>query len=116
MSSARETTASRSGLRPLTSEWDWQESAACRRVDPALFFSPPGERGEPRRAREDAAQKICGACPVRVECARFAMAIGEQHGTWGGTSERERVALLRRPRGRVTGPDRRGDRPVQAQP
>lgn len=98
MSSARETTASRSRLRPLASEWDWQESAACRQADPALFFSPQGERGESRRAREDAARKICDACAVRVECARFAMAIGERHGTWGGTIEQERVALLRRRR------------------
>jgi WhiB family redox-sensing transcriptional regulator len=34
---------------------------------------------------------ICSACPVRVECASSALANGEEHGTWGGLSEKERA-------------------------
>ncbi|MEY9933189.1 WhiB family redox-sensing transcriptional regulator [Catenulispora sp. GP43] len=88
-----------SGLRPIAALWDWQESAACRGADSARFFSPSGERGFARRERERLAQELCDACPVREECARFALAVGEEHGIWGGTTSQERIAQLRRPRG-----------------
>lgn len=86
-------------LRPLSSVWEWQESAACRGVDSAWFFSPDGERGPERRRREQRALKLCAGCTVRDQCAAFALAIGERHGTWGGTTDIERAAL-RRPRTR----------------
>ena len=76
-------------------------SAACRTVDTARFFSPPGERGEARRERERRAQQICDTCPVRKECAQFALSIGEEHGIWGGMTDQDRIAVLRRPRKRV---------------
>lgn len=88
-----------SGPRPIAALWEWQESAACRTVDSARFFSPPGERGGARRERERLARQICDRCVVREECARFALDIGEAFGTWGGVTDRERVAQLRRPRG-----------------
>ncbi|MFD0638181.1 WhiB family transcriptional regulator [Catenulispora yoronensis] len=78
--------------------WEWQESAACRGIDSARFFSPAGERGEARRQREQIARAICAECPVREECARFALSIGEEYGIWGGTTDQERIAMLRRPR------------------
>jgi WhiB family redox-sensing transcriptional regulator len=83
--------------RPIAALWEWQESAACRGVDPSHFFSPPGERGEQRRERERRARMVCDRCAVRRECGQFALAIGEEHGTWGGTTDRERIAVLRRP-------------------
>jgi len=89
-----------SKLRPIATLWEWQESAACGNLDSALFFSPPGERGNARRERERLARQICDTCPVWEECARFALAIGEEHGIWGGTTDRERIATLRQPRGR----------------
>ena len=85
--------------RPIAALWEWQESAACRGVDPAQFFSPPGERGEARRERERVARAVCDRCTVRQECAQFALAIGEEHGIWGGTTDAERIAVLRRPHG-----------------
>lgn len=84
--------------RPIASKWEWQDSAACRTVDADRFFSPPGERGEARRHRERLARQICDACPVREECASFALDIGEEYGIWGGTTDRERVKRLRRGR------------------
>lgn len=87
-----------SGPQPIAALWEWQESAACRHTNSAQFYSPPGERGEARRTREDRAREICDGCPVRVECARFALAIGEEHGFWGGMTDRERIKVLRRPR------------------
>ena len=88
-----------SGLRPIAALWEWQESAACRDSDSARFFSPSGERGFARRERERLARAVCETCPVREECARFALAVGEEHGIWGGTTSQERIAQLRRPRG-----------------
>ncbi|WP_194909324.1 WhiB family transcriptional regulator [Catenulispora rubra] len=84
--------------RPIAALWVWQESAACRHANPSVFYSPPGERGEARRRRENRAREICDGCPVRVECARFALSIGEEHGFWGGMTDRERIKVLRRPR------------------
>lgn len=90
-----------SGPRPIASLWAWQESAACRNLDSSMFFSPDRERGSARSQREMRARQICDSCPVHVECARFALTIGEEHGIWGSTTGEERVALLRKPRGRV---------------
>ncbi|MFF9018889.1 WhiB family transcriptional regulator [Streptomyces eurythermus] len=76
--------------RPLLAEWEWQADAACRGMDSAIFFSPPGERGRERRRREDAARAICRDCPVSGPCARFAQASRQHYGTWGGQTEAER--------------------------
>lgn len=84
--------------RPIAALWEWQESAACRNTNGSHFYSPPGERGEAQRRREERAREICDGCPVRVECAGFALAIGDEHGFWGGTTAKERVKQLRRPR------------------
>ncbi|MEY9894300.1 WhiB family redox-sensing transcriptional regulator [Catenulispora sp. MAP5-51] len=100
------------GPRPIAALWEWQESAACRDVSDTLFFSPFRERGAARREREARAQKVCAGCPVREECAQFAMEIGEEHGTWGGMTSQERVELLRRPRGAA--PARRAQRSAKA--
>ena len=37
--------------RPVTDDWDWQLSAACRGMDVDTFYHPAGER----LAREDRA-------------------------------------------------------------
>lgn len=57
--------------------------ALCAQVDPELFHP---EWGEP--ACE--ARRICGLCPARVECLRYALDNGERHGIWGGTTPDER--------------------------
>jgi WhiB family redox-sensing transcriptional regulator len=77
-------------LRPLAALWDWQASAACRGQDSLVFFSPTGERGPARARRERRAKQICAGCAVRDECAAFAAALGERHGTWGGLTDKER--------------------------
>lgn len=61
---------------------------ACRdRVD-VDFFPSEGWMTAP-------AKKVCATCPVRVECLEWALA-HENHGVWGGTSERERRTIRRR--------------------
>jgi WhiB family redox-sensing transcriptional regulator len=65
---------------------DWQERAACRGADVALFFP---ERGEDVTA----AKAVCATCPVRAQCLAHGM--NEKYGIWGGTSERERRNMRR---------------------
>jgi WhiB family redox-sensing transcriptional regulator len=76
--------------RPLKDLWDWQSQAACRDVNPELFFSPESERGVRKRAREMVAKSLCGTCPVQPECRQHALSVGEPYGVWGGTTESER--------------------------
>jgi WhiB family redox-sensing transcriptional regulator len=79
---------------PATDSWSWWVSAACRGMDGSLFFSPDGENGLPRRAREARARAVCRQCPVRKECAAFALSTRQQYGTWGGLTEQERHERL----------------------
>jgi WhiB family redox-sensing transcriptional regulator len=62
---------------------DWRELGMCRQVDPEIFFP---ERG----GSDTEAKRICAACQVRPDCLKFALDTGEQHGIWGGLSEKER--------------------------
>lgn len=83
--------------------WDatllWRQDAACRDIDPNLFF-PIGVTGD---AIEQiaTAKEICSACPVRLECLDFAITSNQEFGVWGGTSEDERRMLRRQWRARM---------------
>jgi WhiB family transcriptional regulator, redox-sensing transcriptional regulator len=79
---------------PVADIWDWQLLGACRGRDSAQFFHPDGERGTTRNKREAKAKAVCGACPVRAECAAHALSVREPYGVWGGFSESERLRLL----------------------
>jgi WhiB family redox-sensing transcriptional regulator len=79
---------------PIADIWDWQLLGACRGRDSAQFFHPDGERGTTRNKREAKAKGVCGACPVRAECAAHALSVREPYGVWGGFSESERLRLL----------------------
>lgn len=43
-----------------------------------------------------AAAQLCKSCPVVRECLAHALDNDEQYGVWGGRTERERRALLKR--------------------
>ncbi|HKG52476.1 MAG TPA: WhiB family transcriptional regulator [Actinomycetales bacterium] len=77
---------------PVADVWEWQYQGACRRVDPAVFFHPEGERGPARRRRDEAAKAVCATCPVVRECREHALAVREPYGVWGGMTEQEREA------------------------
>lgn len=75
-------------------EHSWEDRAACRGPNAALFFSPESfERKVDRRIREQKAKQICRACVVQKECLQYALQIDEPHGIWGGLNETERKAL-----------------------
>jgi len=68
----------------------WEDRAACRIEDAALFFPPEGERRAECELREIAAKAICAECPVRRQCLECAISANIRDGLWGGLSEAER--------------------------
>src|SRR4029450_7978048 len=47
-------------------------------------------------AEHNVAKRICRSCPVRMECLADALDNRIEFGVWGGMTERESRALLRR--------------------
>ena len=78
------------GRRALGAMWitDWTARAACKGTDPDELFV--------EGAAQNRAKLICRGCPVRTECLADALDNGIEFGVWGGMTERERRALLRR--------------------
>ena len=72
---------------------DWRSYAACRDVDPELFF-PIGNTG-PALIQIEEAKQVCRGCRVREECLRWALDTGQDSGVWGGMSEDERRVAKR---------------------
>lgn len=66
----------------------WTALSACKNVDPdELFVSG---------AAQNRAKVVCMGCPVRTECLSDALDNRVEFGVWGGMTERERRALLKR--------------------
>src|SRR5262249_61452743 len=88
---------------------DWRHHAACREVDPELFF-PIGNTG-PALLQIDEAKQVCRRCPVTESCLQWAVESGQDSVVWGGMSEDERRAYKRllggiRPRAHPSTPPR----------
>ncbi|WP_336215752.1 WhiB family transcriptional regulator [Nonomuraea sp. LPB2021202275-12-8] len=73
---------------------DWRHRAACRDVDPELFF-PIGNTG-PALMQIEEAKQVCRSCSAMDSCLKWALESGQDAGVWGGLSEDERRALKRR--------------------
>lgn len=67
---------------------NWAALGACRDDDPDALFV--------QGALQNQAKKRCLGCPVRTECLADALDNRVEFGVWGGMTERERRALLRR--------------------
>jgi len=78
--------------RPDAEGTDWRARAACRDVDPELFF--PLGTSDANLVQIDAAKQICRTCPVCEPCLRWALDSGDT-GVWGGTTEHERRSRRR---------------------
>lgn len=68
----------------------WTASASCgtgRLAPDALFVEGSAQRD---------ARTVCIGCPVRLQCLADALDSRADFGVWGGMTERERRALLRR--------------------
>ena len=75
---------------------DWRTRSACKDQDPELFH-PIGTSG-PALIQTEQAKAVCRRCPVIDDCLTWALNAGPnaEFGVWGGMSEQERRALLRR--------------------
>jgi WhiB family redox-sensing transcriptional regulator len=67
----------------------WASEAACRGLDPMIFYPATDEEAE-------TAKEICAACPVQEECLEHAIGEREHNGVWGGATERQRIIRRRR--------------------
>ena len=63
-------------------------AALCKQSAPDELFV--------RGAEQHKAKAVCGGCPVRTECLAEALDNQIEWGVWGGMTERERRALLRK--------------------
>jgi len=67
---------------------DWTSRAQCQDTHPDELFV--------QGAAQNRAKAVCVGCPVRTECLADALDSRVEFGVWGGMTERERRALLRR--------------------
>lgn len=67
---------------------DWVTQASCRNGDPDALFV--------RGAEQRKAAVVCRRCPVQLECRADALDNRVEFGVWGGLTERQRRAVLRK--------------------
>src|SRR5690242_6819999 len=67
---------------------DWALRAACKNEQPDQLFV--------RGAAQNRAKMMCAGCPVKTECLAEALDNQIEWGVWGGMTERERRAILRK--------------------
>lgn len=70
---------------------DWMIKSKCRGVAPSAFFPSDG-------AGVELAKTICRDCVVKTECLDYAILNKQEHGVWGGESERERKRIAKQRR------------------
>lgn len=71
-----------------TKPQDWAARGSCSQYDPDAMFV--------QGAAQNRAKLVCRGCPVRTECLADALDNRVEFGVWGGMTERERRALLRK--------------------
>jgi len=71
----------------------WRAKAACRGLDPDIFYPSTDEDDDALPAKA-----VCDACPVRESCLEHALGFREKDGVWGGATERERRRIIRQRR------------------
>jgi WhiB family redox-sensing transcriptional regulator len=67
---------------------DWASQAQCKETRPDELFV--------RGAAQNRAKQMCAGCPVKTECLAEALDNQMEWGVWGGMTERERRAILRK--------------------
>ena len=80
------TTAVMAGTR-RSRMYPYLEEAACRGLDPELFYAEGG-------AAVARAKAVCAECGLKQKCLEWAIS-REEFGVWGGTTARERAAIRR---------------------
>jgi WhiB family transcriptional regulator, redox-sensing transcriptional regulator len=90
------TMTNREGATTARSTWveRWAQHGACRKAEPDALFV--------QGAAQQAAKQLCVGCPVIVECLADSLDNQTEFGVWGGMTERERRALVKRRPGVVS--------------
>src|SRR5262245_46174966 len=78
-------------VNPSLSNSSWRDQAACRGLDPEVFYPVSEEE-------EATAKSICADCTVRQSCLEHAITHRETEGICGGATERERRRSIRQRR------------------
>lgn len=68
---------------------DWWAHAACTGGDTRPWFPERGQPAAPGVA-------ICDTCPACDDCLTYALADPTLTGTWGGTTEAQRIRIRER--------------------
>jgi WhiB family transcriptional regulator, redox-sensing transcriptional regulator len=76
------------GYHDMTWNEDWATLAQCKQSRPDELFV--------RGAAQNRAKTMCAGCPVKTECLAEALDNRIEWGVWGGMTERERRAVLRK--------------------
>jgi WhiB family redox-sensing transcriptional regulator len=87
----RVTTRNREGITARvrsTCAKDWAQHGVCSKAEPDALFV--------RGAAQEAAKQVCISCPVIAECLADSLDNRTEFGVWGGMTERQRRALLKR--------------------
>ncbi len=74
---------------------EWMPQAACRGMNPEVFFPATDQRVR-------AAVAVCRLCPVQAPCLAYALADPELVGIWAETTSEEREVMRLLPAGRRT--------------
>ena len=69
----------------------WRHQAACRGLDPEIFYPVSEEETE-------VAKTVCLGCSVRQSCLEHVLGSRERDGVWGGCTEKERRRIVRQRR------------------
>ena len=72
----------------ITDDVNWTSRGACLQIAPDDLFV--------QGAAQRSARSVCASCTVRLQCLADALDNRVEFGVWGGMTERERRALLRR--------------------
>lgn len=83
-------TIARENAQAARETWadNWAQQARCRNAEPDALFV--------KGAAQQTAKQMCLGCPVIAECLADALDNRTEFGVWGGMTERERRALLKR--------------------
>ena len=73
---------------------DWAKHAVCSKAQPDALFV--------RGGAQQVAKQVCTRCPVVAQCLADSLDNRTEFGVWGGMTERQRRALLKRRPGVVS--------------
>jgi len=69
---------------------NWEDRANCRDANPKLFYAV-GDSTATNQHNNEVIRTYCTPCPVRTQCLQNA----DEHGIWGGLTEKERRKIKR---------------------